>query len=221
MKKILFLAVCLFFACSVKAQYYSGPRSPYGQRHRHHRQDRFENDQKITVGFEAGLNISNTVDAYNSYFSTGTIAGFNAGITFDIPLVNNLSFAPEVLFSQKGFTAITDNGDFTQHSNFIDVPLLAKFKLAPGVNFSVGPQVSFLTSVNNTYGPNFQIDQNNYDYIGNRTFIDGVFGVSFDVTPMVDIHARYTIDLNPVDGNAYISPYRNQVWQFGLGFKLP
>jgi len=53
------------------------------------------------VGLTAGLNLSNTVDAYDSRFSSGTIAGLNAGLTVEVPISYPISFAPELLFSQK------------------------------------------------------------------------------------------------------------------------
>jgi hypothetical protein len=217
MKKILFMAICLFAAGSVSAQqYYYGPRHP-----RHQQQRRADDFYKVKFGLTGGLNLANTVDAYNSYYSTGTIAAFNAGIYFDVPLAYPVSFEPEVLYSQKGFTGqLTDGSNFTSRSGFIDVPLLAKFHLTPGFNFLVGPQVSFLTSTSNTYHGFDATTQDNYNFNGSNTFLDGVIGVSFDINPLVELRARYTIDLTSNDGNQYYGDYRNQVFQIGIGFRL-
>jgi hypothetical protein len=217
MKKILFMAICLFAAGSVSAQqYYYGPRHP-----RHQQQRRADDFYKVKFGLTGGLSLANTVDAYNSYYSTGTIAAFNAGIYFDVPLAYPVSFEPEVLYSQKGFTGqLTDGSNFTSRSGFIDVPLLAKFHLTPGFNFLVGPQVSFLTSTSNTYHGFDATTQDNYNFNGSNTFLDGVIGVSFDINPLVELRARYTIDLTSNDGNQYYGDYRNQVFQIGIGFRL-
>src|SRR5438067_13271275 len=110
MKKILVLAICLFAVGSVSAQRYERryPRRvirrppPVQERYRQTRNDDFWQPK---VGLAAGVNFSNTVDAYNSDFSTSTIAGWHAGLTFEIPIAYPLSFAPEVLFSQKGYKA--------------------------------------------------------------------------------------------------------------------
>jgi hypothetical protein len=49
--------------------------------------------------------------------------------------------------------------------------------------------------------------------------LGGVFGVSFDITPVIELRARYTIDLSSnYDSDGY--DYRNQVWQIGLGFRI-
>jgi hypothetical protein len=217
MKKLLSLAIgLLFMAGSVSAQqYYYGPR-----RRRPAPQPRYDNDfNKIKVGITGGLNLANTVDAYNEYNSTNTIAGFNAGLYLDVPLVYPLSFEPEVLYSEKGFSArlTSDNSPFTSRSSYIDVPLLAKFNVVPGFNFLIGPQLSFLTSTTNTYTDG--MPQDHYNFGTSNTLLGGVFGVSFDITPVIELRARYTIDLSSnYDSDGY--DYRNQVWQIGLGFRI-
>jgi len=221
MKKLHLLAILLLFAGSVSAQYYD-PNAPRPQHRRYVRREQAQPANQVQVGLAFGLNTSNIVDANNSYRQTGTVSGFNAGLTFDVPVANNFSFAPEVLYSQKGYFAETNDGDLTQHFNFIDVPLLAKFKLAPGFDFLIGPQVSFLVSSNINFDNGFvATNQNNYNYNGNNTFIDGVVGVSFDFNRYFDIHARYAIDLNQTTSNSTVIPdYRNQTWQFGIGIKF-
>jgi len=219
MKKIHLLALFLLFAGSVSAQYYDPNRRPPARRRPQQRQ---QYDNPIQVGAVVGLNTSNIVDANNAYRSTGTISGFNAGLTFDVPVSYNFSFAPEVLYSQKGYFAETTDGNLTQHFNFIDVPLLAKFKLAPGFNFLLGPQISFLVSSNTIFDNGFVItSQNNYNSNANNVYLDGVVGVSFDFGRYFDIHGRYAIDLNQTTSNSTVIPdYRNQVWQFGVGIKF-
>lgn len=219
MKKIHLLALFLLFAGSVSAQYYD-PNRP-ARRPRRVQQHQ-QQESPVQIGITAGLNVANTVDAYDANYSTSTIAGFHAGLTFDVPIAYNFSFAPEVVYSQKGYAARTIDGDFTQRFNFIDVPLLAKFKIGPGVNFFLGPQISFLASSNATFDNGFTVvNQNNYNYNGDNTFIDGVAGVSFDINRYFDIRARYAIDLNQThNNNAAIPDYRNQVWQFGFGIKF-
>jgi len=223
MKKILLLlTICLLVAGSVSAQqYYYGPRRHV--RRAPQQQRRTDNDfYKVKVGIAGGLNIANTVDSYNSNYHTGTIAAWNAGVFLDIPLIYPLSFEPELLYSQKGFSAQTTDGNLTSRSNFIDVPLLAKFHLAPGFNFLIGPQISFLTSTTNTYDNGFDVTaKDHYDYNNNTTFLDGVIGVSFDLNQSVELRARYTIDLNENDGGGtYVPDYRNQVFQLGLGIRF-
>lgn len=220
MNKTLFFSICLLFAAgSVSAQgHYWGHRRV----RRPPPRSQFDDFYKPRVGITGGLNIANTINAYDSGYSTGAIAGFNAGLFLDLPLIYPLSFEPEVLYSQKGFTAVTTDGNFTQRSNYIDVPLLAKFKLSPTFNFLIGPQVSFPVSTTNTYDNGFNItSEQYYNTYGEGTVLDGVIGISFDLSRDVELRARYTIDLQQNQQNAsYGGDYRNQVWQIGLGFKF-
>lgn len=221
MKHILFLAICLLVAGSVSAQtYYYGPR----RIHRHPVQRRANDDfYQPRVGIEGGLSIANTVSSYNSNYSTNSILGFNAGLVAEIPLIYPLSFEPEVLFSQKGYEASTTDGTLTQRNNYIDVPLLAKFRLVRGFNFLIGPQLNFPITSTTTFNNGFNTSSESYyTDTNNKSYVAGVVGFSIDLNPNVDIHARYVIDLstNNGDANSPIPDYRNQVWQFGLGIKF-
>ena len=225
MKKIIFLAIGLFAVGTASAQRYDGPRRRpphrYVRHERPHRQ--YDDFNQVKVGLTAGLNLSNSLDAYDSRFSSGTIAGFNAGLTVDIPVAYPFSFAPELLFSQKGFKAYTDYGKFTQRTNYIDVPLLAKFRLARGFSFLVGPQLTFLTSTKNTYetGFNSSYEERYNGHFGDQSYVAGVVGVSIDLNRNVELRGRYNIDLSRnTSDNSDLPDYRNQVWQIGLGFKF-
>jgi hypothetical protein len=219
MKKVIFFAICLLVAGSVSAQgYYYGPRPVRRPPPRRQSDDFY----KVRVGIAGGLSIADAYSAYNPGYSTGSIAAFNVGLTLDIPIAYPLSFAPEVLFSQKGYTAQTTDGNFTQRSNFIDVPLLAKFRLSPFVNFVIGPQISFPISTSNTYDNGFtQTAQQNYSTTSDSPVLGGVVGVGFDLNRNVELRFRYTYDLQETNDNSYYIPgYRNETWQIGLGFKF-
>ena len=232
MKKLLFFAICLLVAGAVNAQgYYYGPgyngpprrivRRPPPRR-------QSDNFYTVRVGITGGLNVSNTISNYSGS-STGTIAAFNAGLTLDIPLVYPVSFEPEVLISQKGYTGTdyaadgSSVGNFTQRANFIDVPLLLKFHLGPIVNFVLGPQISFPISTTYTFDNGIgATDQQKYNNTADRTLVGGVAGIGFDLSRNVELRARYTYDFNGSDENAANgnAEFRYQVFQVGLGFKF-
>lgn len=220
MKHILFLTICLLFAGSVSAQnYYYGPRRV----HRRPAPRQTDDFYRARIGLEAGLSIANTVDSYDANYSTDNILGLNAGLTATIPLIYPLSFQPEVLFSQKGYKAYTTDGTFTQRNNYIDIPLLANFRLVRGFNILIGPQLNLPVSTTNTFENGFIVDRETYySDSRNKSYVAGVVGVSIDLNPNVDIHARYVLDLssNTQDVNSPIPDYRNQIWQFGIGIKF-
>jgi opacity protein-like surface antigen len=223
MKKFIFLAICLFTVGTASAQrYYDGPGQRPPRRYVRHEHRRPYNENQVKVGFTAGLNVANSLDAYDSRFSSSSIAAFNVGLTLDVPVTYSFSFAPEVLFSQKGFSADLENAHFTERTNYIDIPLLAKFKIVPGFNFLIGPQLTFLTSQRDTYrdfGTNVETRYDGHE--GDQSYVAGVVGVSFDINRNVEIRGRYNIDLSRNSSNeADLPDFRNQVWQIGLGFKF-
>ena len=224
MKNLLILTITLLVAGTVSAQRrYPPPRRYPAARHESRRPA--DDFYRVKFGIVGGVNISNLIDVDDANYSTDTKAGLNIGGSLDIPIIYPLAFEGEVLYSQKGYRANTIDGDFTQRSNFIDVPLLAKLRLAPAFNLVVGPQISFLTSTQNIYPKGFMVDREdvyNHDADGyNKSVIGGVIGVGIDLNPNVELRGRYTLDLQNNDNNGTYTPqYRNQVWQIGLGFKF-
>jgi len=140
-----------------------------------------------------------------------------------LPVSYSFSFAPEILFSQKGYKAETTYGEFKQRTNYIDIPLLAKFKVVPGFNFVIGPQLTFLTSTKNIYDDGFNtVYEKDYDNRGDKSVVSGVIGVGINLNRNVELRGRYAIDLskNRTNYNSALPDYRNQVFSLGLGFRF-
>ncbi|MEO6520780.1 MAG: porin family protein [Mucilaginibacter sp.] len=200
MKKIILFAVGLLVAGAVNAQ--------------------------VKFGVKGGLDVSNIIKTNDPNFNTNYVIGFNAGVTLEIPLIGPLSVQPEVVYAQKGYKAILSTGDFTQTRNFIDIPLLARLRLADNFAIVVGPQFSFATSTKNVYSNGITVtQQTQYDNDRNNfrnSIVGGVAGLSIDLSKSVDFHARYALDLqkNNGDGSSQTPEFRNQVFQFGLAFKI-
>lgn len=221
MKKHFFIAIALFFiAGSVSAQYYQRPRP-------RSRQNTYNDNFRPSFSLIGGINVASIIRGNGDYaYGTNTKIGANIGVGMDLPIIYPLSFAPEVLYSQKGYTSVTSFGQFKQRTDFIDVPLLAKIHVVPGFNILFGPQISFLVSTTNTFDNGYsQATQQYYNNSSNgynKTLIDGVAGVSFDLSRNIELRARYTVDFDRINdnGDAYVPNYRNQAWQFGLGFRF-
>jgi len=185
------------------------------------------NAQDIKFGIKAGLNVSDIIkDDGNNNFDTKTKTGFNAGVTLEIPLIAGLAFTPEVLYSQKGYKLTYAVGEFTQTTNFIDVPILASFRLGSSFNIVAGPQVSFLLSTKNKFENGFgSVEQSYVEDDSDRfkkSLVGGVIGFRYDVNNKFDIHGRYALDFqkNNENGTNYTPEYRNQVFSVGVGVKF-
>jgi hypothetical protein len=185
------------------------------------------NAQDIKFGIKAGLNVSDIIKGDgNNNFDTKTKTGFNAGVTVDIPLIAGLAFTPEVLYSQKGYKQTYSVGEFTQTTNFIDVPILASFKLGSSFNIVAGPQVSFLLSTKNKFENGFgSVEQERVEDDSDRfkkSLVGGVIGFRYDVNEKFDIHGRYALDFqkNNENGTNDTPEFRNQVFSVGVGVKF-
>ncbi len=184
-------------------------------------------DKAIKLGVKAGVNYSNIIkDDGNNNFNTDYLVGYNAGITLDIKLLENLAFTPEALYSTKGYKSSSSFGDFTQTTHFIDIPILASIKLGGGLNLVAGPQVSFLLSTNNKFESGFgtteqQIIEDDSDRF-KKSLVGGVIGFRYDFSNQLGIHGRYALDFqkNNENGTSQTPEYKNQVFQVGLGLKF-
>lgn len=130
MKKLLTVS-CLLFAITFTAQ---------------------QARAQVDFGIRGGVNFATLYDAETddeAEYVTST--GVLAGIYFQLP-INNSSFIiqPEILYSQKGYKLLSDDGTFVADINYIEIPVLIKFKyeldngLAPYIE--AGPYVGFLIS---------------------------------------------------------------------------
>jgi hypothetical protein len=203
MKKILILAIGLFVATAASAQ------------------------DRIKFGVKAGVNLSDIIKGDgNNNFDTKVKTGFNAGVTVEIPLIAGLAFTPEVLYSQKGYKLTSSIGEFRQTTSFIDVPILASFRLGSSFNIVAGPQVSFLLSTKNKFINGYgTVEQTNVENDSDRfkkSLVGGVIGFRYDVNDKFDIHGRYALDFqkNNENGTSSTPEYRNQVFSLGVGVKF-
>jgi hypothetical protein len=199
MKKLLIIAIGVFTAGAVQAQ-------------------------DVSFGIKGGANMSNIIKTNDDSYETEFKPGFHAGLTMEIGIGNTFAFAPELMFSQKGYKTDNFGGTFTQTTNWIDIPILAKINATPTFNIFLGPQVSFLTKTTNK----FEGVVNGQEIIeeGSDTFkksiAGGVIGAGFDITPKIGLSARYALDFQKTDeeGNTSTPAFKNQVIQAGIGFKF-
>lgn len=156
---------------------------------------------QVNIGVKGGLSFSDAkadvfIDAVNDAPSTYT--SFVVGGLVEIPIHQNFSFQPEVLYSKKGFT-LNEGTSFdvfglnvpigakaTTSISYIETPLLAKVKLGQGktkIYGIVGPSIGYATSAKIqpqvTLLIDFNLPEINLDLsnnIYNRTDISGIIG---------------------------------------------
>lgn len=156
--------------------------------------------QDAKYGVRAGINVSNldfdgTALANNDH-RNGFVIGFFAELSFS----NAVSISPELQFSAEGAKPEPLQLDYIQ------MPILFNFKLSPKMFFNIGPQVGLKIN---------KVD----DGIRNFAY-SGVGGLSYNVTPMIFIDARYIYGISNIfDDNLGVKA-KNSTMQFGVGYKF-
>ncbi|MGI6718214.1 MAG: porin family protein [Bacteroidales bacterium] len=112
--------------------------------------------QKLELGVKAGMNISSLsgladVD-YQSFLgsvSKGVLPAFHAGFVAEYHATNNISVAPELLYSfQGGKVNLKSNvgdsdGNVTFKAHYVNIPIMVKFYPISRVALEFGPQIGF------------------------------------------------------------------------------
>ena len=180
---------------------------------------------------KVGVNLA-TVSADDTKFKFGMLAGFEGQYQ-----VNNwFGLSLGILYSQQGSKFdISDNVKF--NTEYINIPVMAKFYVAKGLSLNVGLQPGFLTKAKfNTGNSSIWID--NQQFSGEADLKDFTNKFDFSI-PMsiayefnfgLALEARYTGGMTNVLKNAFAntnaSTYdktynnKNEVFSLTVGYKF-
>lgn len=179
---------------------------------------------QIRAGVKGGLNVSNLyVDDVND---ENARFGFNVGFYGQILSSDVFAIQPELLFSTKGSKVEYGGGLFDQTTkynlSYLDLPVLAVFKLGESAEIHVGPYVSYLlgASISHDGDLGSGVDDIDKDHLKSFDYgLSGGFGLNFG---SLQIGARYNYGLAKLaDSNAadlLIGDSKNSVAQVYLAF---
>lgn len=158
--------------------------------------------EDVRFGIKAGANLMKLgeLNFLGTDYNTKYKPGFQAGVYMDLPLGNGIALMPEVLFSQKGGkvdeTVAGTRGEINSTVSYIDVPVLIGFKPAADWSIFIGPQASFLVDQRSEILVNGvkQGDDITTKENMRKSIAGGVVGLGYNLTPNVNINARYMMD---------------------------
>ncbi|HWB93683.1 MAG TPA: porin family protein, partial [Puia sp.] len=167
---------------------------------------------QMQFGLKGGLNLSN-INVSNGFdgYSYSSLANFNAGAFLKIPVVRFFSLQPELYYSGQGFKADDGSGGtYSEHVNYLNIPVLAKFTTRSGFYLETGPQVGVKLSAKDKENGLSQDVSSAY----NSADFAWVFGAGFKI-PMapVGIDLRYNVGITNVANDSY---YGNGYGQYGV-----
>ncbi len=154
---------------------------------------------QIQWGVKAGLNLSKIAPGSLDYSFTNR-SGLNAGFFANMPLCHSLVLQPEIIYSGQGtnetYTGARVYGSATTGSfslNYINIPILVKYKLPLGLFAEAGPQIGFLASA--------KVDGNDIKSGFKSTDFSGVLGVGYLSMYKIGVDVRYCGGVTGIDKN--------------------
>ena len=176
-------------------------------------------------GIKGGLNVSNLyvkdVNDNNARY------GFNGGFYGQIVSTEAFAIQPELLWSTKGAEATYGgivNSKIRYNLNYIDLPVLAVFKLGPSAEIHLCPYFSYLVNANIHYSGNVGTgtDEINRDNLKSYDWgWSGGLGLNFGA---VQIGARYNYGMvqiaNSESARAILGNSKNSLAQLYIALNF-
>ena len=177
------------------------------------------------AGIKGGLNVSNlyidNLDDENARY------GFNVGLFGQVLASETFAIQPELLYSTKGSKAFYEgivDQTVKYNINYLDLPVLAVFKLGESAEIHVGPYASYLLNANISYSGDIINGDDEIDRDHLKSFdygLVGGFGLNFGAA---QVGARYNYGLAKIaDSDAaelVLGDSKNSVAQLYLSLNL-
>jgi hypothetical protein len=179
------------------------------------------------AGIKGGLNLSNLI--VDDVTDRHGRVGFHVGVYGQLFPSNAFTIQPEINYSTKGNRIVKEYGSIDQETTFnlsyIDIPVLAVFKLGKVAEIHAGPYWAYMVGANVDFDGDLsntfkQVDRDNFD----KWDYGLVGGLSFNVGKAAQLGARYNYGLNEIarsDGaKQLLGNSKNSVAQVYLAFNL-
>ncbi|MBF9223893.1 porin family protein [Hymenobacter ruricola] len=204
-------------------------------------------NSSVRFGFRGGLNVADiqgdavkTFTDLAGYAPDGAITkqmrpGFYAGVYATLPLGSSFAIEPGINYSEKGtvlkgtlpFPALdflNANVTGTARLAYIDVPVLAKVFVTPGLYFYAGPQASFLVNGQarvEAGALGFSAYKQDFDISNQLRKVDfsAVGGLGYQFENGLGLSAGYDYSLTSLDANNRFDA-QNRVIKVGLNYSF-
>ena len=159
-----------------------------------------DSDNSLRVGIKGGLNVTNLWT--DEVTDDNPRYGFHLGVYTQLFESDVFAIQPEILFSTKGAKFEDDSDDFDGsldfNLNYLDIPILAVFKLGDAAEIHVGPYFGYLLSAKSNIDGDIDFDEDDIDRDNFKAWDYGISaGIGFNVGA-VQLGARYNYGLQEI-----------------------
>lgn len=166
--------------------------------------------QDLSFGAKAGLNLANLKPDLDD---ASTRTSFHLGAVLELGISDQFSIQPEILYSEQGAKDDSDDDEVVR-TNYISLPVMAKFYIIDALSIEVGPQFGFLLTAE------VEDDGDTIDLKDNTKSTDVGFavGLGYKLDSGLNFGLRYFSgsDINDVDGDS--DKISNRVFQISVGY---
>ncbi|MGI8891910.1 MAG: porin family protein [Bacteroidia bacterium] len=158
--------------------------------------------QEIAIGVKAGANFVKLTDLPAGFPSSKMALGAHIGPFIKVPINENFSFQPELLFSIKGNyineTFFGFNLEIITGLSYIDLPLMFNYQLESGLNFEAGPYIGFLVMARSKVSAMGFSETEDISEFTNKVDVGAGLGIGYRLEKGLGFGARYNLGFIPV-----------------------
>jgi hypothetical protein len=179
----------------------------------------------FNFGVKGGVNFATLTGDDADEIDAKMKTGFHLGVFAEIMISDKFGIQPEVLYSSQGATSdvafiyeeFGGNVDVDIKLDYISVPVMLKYFVAPGFSLEAGPQFSFLSK--SEIEAEFQGETETEDMKDDTESFDlgAAVGVGYGLPQGFLVQARYVMGFSDVYTD---SDAKNSVIQLSVGWKF-
>lgn len=185
-----------------------------------------QTNENARAGIKGGLNASNLY--INDVDDENARIGFHVGLYGQIAASETVALQVELLYSTKGSNNYYSDGNFEQdvkyNLNYLELPVLAVFKLGEAVEFHLGGYASYLLNakISSEGDLSNSVDDVDKDYLKSYDLgLSGGVGINLGA---MQIGARYNYGLVEIQDSSeaqfFIGDAKNSCAQLFIAFNF-
>lgn len=178
--------------------------------------------QDMEIGVKSGINFAYQTTSQSLPFSRDYLVGFHGGIYFSKMFNKHSGLQMETIYSVQGHQESGGGLDLVLRNNYINIPLLYKYKLNDKFSFYAGPQFGILVRATLTFTPSGSGSTSLDVKDQFHAFDWGIAaGATYELGKNFNLSLRYTQGITTINKNDTDYTSVNTNLQISAGYRLP